>query len=188
MGLLDFFKRSTSVAPVAGASKEAYNSETQKAETTSDPANSVETGSGVIGYETGMPIDLIYYYLKEDNEKKGYDDALCNPDNSYKEMNKSLIRSNLEVKFKQVVLKYTDDLRAIDFHIESRSQAGLVDVVEQLKSKKETLQKHMSILVEMEDDLRKDAPYMLGMLMSYERGFLKGLAAISLETFRSKQS
>lgn len=61
MGLLDFFKRSTSVATVAGASKEVYNPETQKAETTSDLADSVETGPGVIGYETGMPIDLIYY-------------------------------------------------------------------------------------------------------------------------------
>lgn len=187
MGLLDFFRRSTSATAVAETSKEVYP-ETQMAETTGKSESSIERDPRGIGYETGMAIDLIYFYLKEDNEKKGYDDALCNPDNSYKEMNKSLIRSNLEVKFKQVILKYTDDLREIDFHIESRSQAGLVDVVEQLKSKKETLQKHTAILVEMESDLRKDAPYMLGMLMSYERGFLKGLAAISLETFKSRQS
>lgn len=187
MGFLDFFKKSTSATPVAGAPKEVLP-ETQPADAVRNSDTLEGTDSEAITYVTGMPIDLIYFYLKEDNEKKGYADALSNPDNSYKEMNKSLIRSNLEVKFKQVILKYTDDLREIDFHIESRSQAGLIDLVEQLKSKKETLRKHMDMLVEMENDLRKDTPYMLGMLMSYERGFMKGLAALSLETFKTRQS
>lgn len=186
MGFMDFFRRSTSATPVSETPKEVKQ-EPQTAEQAGMSGNGSEVGRGAIGYETGMPIDLIYFYLKEDNEKKGYDDAICNPDMSYKEMNKTLIRSNLEVKFKQIILKYTDDLREIDFHIESRSQAGLVDVVEQLKSRKETIQKHMTILLEMEADLKKDAPYMLGMLMSYDRGFMKGLAALSLETFKIKQ-
>lgn len=185
MGFMDFFKRSTSATPISETPKEVKQ-ETRIAEEAGTSGNASEVSHGVIGYETGMPIDLIYFYLKEDNEKKGYDDALCNPDISYKDMNKTLIRSNLEVKFKQVILKYTDDLRDIDFHIGSRSQAGLVDVVEQLKSRKETLQKHMTILWEMEADLQKEAPYMLGMLMSYDRGFMKGLAALSLETFKIK--
>lgn len=187
MGFLDFFKKNTPVTSVGGATKEVLP-ETQPAETAGNSDSSAGTDSDAMTYVTGMPIDLIYFYLKEDNEKKGYADALSNPDNSYKEMNKSLIRSNLEVKFKQVILKYTDDLREIDFHIESRSQAGLVDVVEQLRSRKETLRKHMEMLIEMENDLRKDTPYMLGMLMSYERGFMKGLAALSLETFKTRQS
>lgn len=84
-----------------------------------------------------MPIDLIYNDLKEDYEQKGYEDAICNPDMSYKEMNQSIIRHNIEIKFEQVILKYNDDLHDIDFHIESRSQAGLIDVVKQLKTKRE---------------------------------------------------
>ena len=43
-----------------------------------------------ISYGSSMPIDLIYQFLKEDYETKGYEDALCNQDNSYKEMNKLL--------------------------------------------------------------------------------------------------
>lgn len=35
-----------------------------------------EDNSVTITYGTGMPIDLIYSFLKEDYETKGYDDAL----------------------------------------------------------------------------------------------------------------
>jgi hypothetical protein len=103
-------------------------------------------------------------------------------------MNKVIIRNNLEVRFKQVKLKYMDDVREIDFHIQSRAQAGLVDVVEQLKTRKQTLTEHQRQLEEMERDLRNNTGYMIGMLLSYERGFLRGLAALSLETLKSQRS
>lgn len=141
-----------------------------------------------ISYGSSMPIDLIYQFLKEDYETKGYEDALCNQDNSYKEMNKLIIRNNLEVKFKQVKLRYMDDVREIDFHIQSRSQAGLVYVVEQLKARKQTLTEHQRQLEEMEEDLKNNTGYMVGMLLSYERGFLRGLAALSLETLKTQKS
>lgn len=147
------------------------------------------TGNGstiLIQYGTGQPIDLIYGYLKEDYEAKGYDDALSNPDTSYKDMNKSIIKSNLEVKFKQVRLRYEDDLRKLNFHIESRSQAGLVDVVKQLKSERDRLEYHLKELDKMEQDFQNNAPYMVGILLSYERGFVRGLAALSLEIINKK--
>ena len=37
----------------------------------------------------------------------------------------------------------------------------------------------------MEQDFINEAPYMMGMLFSYERGFLRGLAALSLEQIKS---
>ena len=73
------------------------NRETDETESAGNSNSTV-----LINYGTGMPIDLIYSFLKEDYETKGYDDALANPDVSYKEMNKSMIRSNLEIKFRQV--------------------------------------------------------------------------------------
>lgn len=154
----------------------------------SDPNADDSINTKTIIYGSSMPIDLIYQFLKEDYETKGYEDALCNPDNSYKEMNKTIIRNNLEVRFKQVKLKYMDDVREIDFHIQSRAQAGLVDVVELLKARKQTLTEHQQQLEEMERDLRNGSGYMIGMLLSYERGFLRGLAALSLETLKSQKS
>lgn len=148
------------------------------------PPNNSGNDTILIQYGTGQAIDLIYGYLKEDYESRGYEDALSNPDTSYKEMNKSIIKSNLEVKFKQVRLCYEDRLRNLNFHIESRSQAGLVDVVKQLQSEKDRLECHMKELYKMEQDFQNNAPYMVGMLLSYERGFVRGLAALSLETIK----
>ena len=152
-----------------------------------EDTNNEKSTHGVvtITYGTGKPIDLIYNFLKDDYESKGYDDALTNPDTSYKEMNKSMIKSSLEIKFKQVHRKYEDDLRTIDFHINSRKEAGLVELVKELETKKEILLQHVKELNTMEQDFINEAPYMMGMLFSYERGFLRGLAALSLEQIKS---
>ncbi len=47
--------------------------------------------------------------------------------------------------------------------------------------RKEMLLQHMEELNKMERDFQENAPYMTGMLLSYERGFLRGLGALSLE-------
>lgn len=139
-------------------------------------------------YGTSMPIDIIYQYLKEDFETKGYEDALCNPDSSYKEMNKQILRNNLEVKLQQVKLRYSDDLKELEFHIDSRSKAGLVDIVEQLKTRHSILAEHLSIIEKMEQELADNTGYMTGMLLSYDRGFLRGLGALSLDKIKSRES
>jgi hypothetical protein len=174
MGMFDFFRKKN------------------VAELTTEPKASIEgneTGISnrfiTIAYGTGKPIDVIYNYLKDDYESKGYNDALTNPDSSYKEMNKSMIKSNLEVKFKQVRLRYEDDLQTIEFHITSRKEAGLIELVKELETKKDILLKHIKELNKMEEDFINEVPYMTGMLFSYERGFLRGLAALSIEQIKS---
>ncbi len=134
----------------------------------------------LIKYVTGMPIDMIYHMLEEDNESKGYEDALANPDISYKEMNLSIIRNRLELKFQQVLLSYENDLQNIEFHINSRAEAGLVDVVRVMKIKKNTMQEHVNRIKQMEQDFQNKVAYTCSMLLSYEKGFQKGLAAVSL--------
>ena len=156
MGLFNWFKKKEENVEPAEAVPEI------KKEDFVDDSNpkSNSNGTVTITYGTGMPIDLIYGFLKEDYETKGYEDALSNPDISYREMNKSIIKSNLEVKFRQVRLRYTDVLRDLDFHINSRTQA------------------------QMEQDFYDEKPYMVGMLFSYDKGFSRGLAALSLEQLK----
>lgn len=179
MGFWNLFRSKQAAMAEAKQSEQDQVPEIQKGDFIDEMSPS-DDNTLIIRYGTGMPIDLIYGFLKEDYETKGYEDAMSNPDVSYKEMNKQIIRSNLEVKFRQVKLRYTDDLRTIEFHINSRSNAGLVDVVKQLETQKETLVQHMNELDKMEQDFRDSLPYMTGMLFSYERGFLRGLAALSL--------
>ena len=91
MGVFDFFRRKQAVVePII--EQDVLVNETNEEK----PVNNIVT----ITYGTGKPIDLIYNFLKDDYESKGYDDALTNPDTSYKEMNKSMIKSSLEIKFK----------------------------------------------------------------------------------------
>mgnify|MGYP000561198248 CR=1 FL=1 len=185
MSLFNLFRKQQEVVVENPAMVEelAENGNQVTDETESDEK---DNSSVIIKYGTGMPIDLVFSFLKEDYETKGYDDALSNPDISYKEMNKSMIRSNLEIKFHQVKLRYTDDLRNLDFHIKSRSEAGLVDLVKQLEMEKEMLLQHIEELDKMEQDFQENVPYMTGMLLSYERGFLKGLGALSLEQLKRR--
>ena len=176
MGVFDFFRRKQAIVePIEEQNVLVEETNEEK------PVNNVVT----ITYGTGKAIDLIYNFLKDDYESKGYDDALTNPDSSYKEMNKAMIKSSLEVKFKQVRRRYEDDLRTIDFHINSRKEAGLIELVKELETKKEILLQHVKELNTMEKDFMDEAPYMMGMLYSYERGFLRGLAALSLEQIKS---
>ena len=149
-----------------------------------DDSDPQKNGIITITYGSGKPIDLIYSFLKEDFEAKGYDDALSNPDLSYREKNKLIIKSSLEIKFRQVRLKYNDILRDIDFHISSRKEAGLVDLVRELETKRETLERHLEELNKMEQDFIEGKPYMIGMLLSYDKGFGRGLAALSLEQIK----
>lgn len=134
-----------------------------------------------------LPMEEIYKYLQVDYETRGYEDALSNPDVSYRDMNKKLIISNLKVLFKKVKQIYVDDLNKTEFHISSRSQAGLIDLVALLKNRKDMLDNHMTEILKMEKDLENGEDYMVGMLLSYERGFLKGFAALSLETLNIKR-
>ena len=177
MGVFDFFRRKPVLVEEPTIEQNVLVEETNEEK----PVNNVVT----ITYGTGKAIDLIYNFLKDDYESKGYDDALTNPDSSYKEMNKAMIKSSLEVKFKQVRRRYQDDLRTIDFHINSRKEAGLIELVKELETKKEILLQHVKELNTMEQDFIDEAPYMMGMLFSYERGFLRGLAALSLEQIKN---
>ena len=70
-------------------------------------------------------------------------------------------------------------------YINYRKEAGLVELVKELETKKEILLQHVKELNTMEQDFINEAPYMMGMLFSYERGFLRGLAALSLEQIKS---
>lgn len=177
MGVFDFFRSKPVLVEEPTIEQNVLVEETNEEK----PVNNIVT----ITYGTGKAIDLIYNFLKDDYESKGYDDALTNPDSSYKEMNKAMIKSSLEVKFKQVRRRYEDDLRTIDFHINSRKEAGLIELVKELETKKEILLQHVKELNTMEQDFLNEAPYMMGMLFSYERGFLRGLAALSLEQIKS---
>lgn len=182
MGLFNFFRNREGLDTSDG--KEALpeikeedfidNSEPTEQE---KPTYSIELGSK-------MPIDVIHAFLNGDYNNKAYHDALVNPDQAFMEQNLDILRGELERKFKLVFGKYEDMLQEIDFHIQSRSKAGLVDLVEQLKARKATYERHMQELHKMEEDLDKGERYMTGIFQSYRAGFTRGMASLSLHNLK----
>lgn len=132
-----------------------------------------------VAYGTRMPIDAIYAFIDRDYEQLGYDDAMCNADSAYKHSKKEIIKNELKRLFEQVRLRYKSDLRDIEVQIGIVEQQGLINTSASLKARKDTFVEHMDTMTKMEQALDNEEPQMLGMTRSYERGFLKGLAAKS---------
>ena len=84
----------------------------------------------------GKGIDEIYAFLQEDYELRGYNDALTNPDESYRTDNINLLKFDLNIVIQKVTTYYEDMLKELDFHISSRGRAGLIDLVDVLKTRK----------------------------------------------------
>lgn len=128
-------------------------------------------------------IEAIYAFLQADYEPRGYNDALTNPDDNYKKYNIQLIKHDLQILIQQVNTSYEDLLKEIDFHIKTRSRAGLIDLVEELETKKQQVNKH----TEKVNQIQKESENMSGMcqriILSYEKGFNRGLAAITKSKF-----
>lgn len=184
MGLFSFFKKNQNKngelasheglqasIPIAG---DGIMNEVNK-------ANETQRHNSVVGIET------IYKFLQSDFESKGYDDALINPDDSYKTDNFLLIKYDLQILLHQVGTYHDDLLRELDFHIQSRSRAGLIDLVEELKNRKEMVNEHVAKVLQIKKELESESGMTQRILLSYQRGFMKGLSAITQSNVLNKQ-
>lgn len=192
MSIFSFFTKQTGQqsAPALESettSKEIANlPEIKKEDFVDDSEPEPESIYVTIKYGTGMPIDAIYAYIKDDYEQMGYDDAMCNADIQYKESKKEIIINKLKVLFEQVRLRYKGDIRDIEVYIDTVEAQGITSTASTLKARKETFNEHLRKIDEMEESLDKGEKKMLNMVASYERGFLKGVSAKS-ESFIKKQ-
>jgi hypothetical protein len=124
-------------------------------------------------------INLLFQFLEKNYEKKGYDDALMNPDTTHLEQNIAALKNELERTIRKVKTFYEDFIREINFHISSRTRSGMVDTVEELNAKKETAESHVRQVLEIEQEANESRGVAQGIVLSYTRGFRNGLAAIS---------
>ncbi|MFZ4860758.1 hypothetical protein ACL9RF_01090 [Sphingobacterium sp. Mn56C] len=136
---------------------------------------------------TAVGIQAIYNYLKLDFESKGFNDALVSPDEKYKQDNLKLIKYDLEIILHQVKTYHDSMVKEIDFHISSRSRAGLVDLVEELQTKKADLLEHMGKVYEIDKSLKEDTGLFERAILAYQRGFTKGLSSITQSTLLMKE-
>jgi hypothetical protein len=148
----------------------------------SDPAERKETEQS--DFIRKWPIDEIYDFLRKDYSEEGCNDALEIPDKAHKEQKLEIIKSNLDIMFKQVQLKYEDTIREIDANLKRQNDAGLTNIADILTARKENYRSHLEKLEQMEKDLGNKESYMMQVFNSYENGFNRRLAGLSLETLK----
>lgn len=174
MALFNFFRKKNNGKhdendnnPV-GIHKELFSS--------GDPAGyntSLVSGNGTRG------LDAIYAFLQYDYESKGYNDALTNPDESYKADNIKLFHHDLLILIDKSSTYYENLLKEVDFHISSRTRAGLIDLVEELKIRREMVIDHMEKVKVIRQEAVSGTGATQRIGLSYQRGFMRGLSAIS---------
>lgn len=168
MGLFDFFKQKQAELP-----QENNNSEIPR------DIFLEEREYEDIERKKDIGIHLVYGFLLEDFELRGYNDALTNPDESYKTDNLKLLAQDLDILIQKVDTYYQDRLKVINFHIASRGRAGLVDLVEELKTHQDILKDHMAKMVIINTDNKNKSGVTQRIMLSYQRGFMRGLSAIT---------
>lgn len=135
--------------------------------------------AGTVSIDGSRGLDAVYEFLQFDYESRGYNDALTNPDESYKADNIRLFHHDLIILLDRSMVYYDGLLKDIDFHISSRSRAGLIDLVEELKIRKELVLDHIAKLKVIREEAVSGSGPTQRIALSYQRGFMRGLSAIS---------
>lgn len=142
----------------------------------------VEENESVINSNTQIEkynLEKIYDFAEIDYEQKGYDDALMNPDNSYSDDNMKLLKLDLGIRIKRAYKTYEDYSKDIEFHIETRNNAGLIDTVKLLESELSKVKDSIKQVKEIEEEFHQNKGLVERISLSYKRGFMRGLAAMS---------
>jgi hypothetical protein len=124
-------------------------------------------------------LDSVYAFFQKDYESKGYNDGLVNPDESYKNDNIRLLNHDLFILIDRTSTYYEDLAKEVQFHISSRSRAGLIDLVEELKIRMQIINDHREKLKAIREEATSGAGAVERIALSYQRGFMRGLSSIS---------
>lgn len=124
-------------------------------------------------------IEIIYNFLQGDYESKGYGDALTNSDDSYKTDNIKLIKLDLQILIRKVNTYYEDIRTNIESHITTRSRSGLMDLVQDLEAQKMKIEEHIATIQQIKDEIESETGLSYRVILSYQRGFMRGLTALT---------
>lgn len=139
-----------------------------------------------ITWGTGMPIDVIFNFIHKNFEEDGFQDALVNSDITYRDTKVKIIRNDLEMLFKRIILRYKHDIRELDVNIDNARKAYALTAACTLQARRETFEEHLAEISEMQRQLDADDPKMMTMIESYRRGFQKGITAAAINFIENK--
>src|SRR5688572_3711960 len=133
-------------------------------------------------------LKALYRFLEQSYEKKGYEDALMNPDTSSMDEQVQLLKNDLSLMISKVKTYYSTYTRTIDFHIETRKRNGMVETVDELETHKKNVMEEVSIVQSIEAESKQNTGLSQNLVLSYKRGFKNGFAAITFNNVLSRKN
>lgn len=133
-------------------------------------------------------LNALYKFLEYSYEKKGYEDALMNPDSNSMEEQVKLIRNEFNLMISKVKTHYSTYTRTIDFHIDTRKRNGMVETVDELETHKQNILEEINIVNSIHEDDRADTGLSQNRILSYRRGFKNGFAAITFNNVLGRKN
>jgi len=126
-----------------------------------------------------LPIDIIYDFLKQDFDEKGYIDAQRNPDITNQNHNKELIKADFEIKVREVLTEYYRLIQLAETQIALNTRSGNTFQVSVYDQKKQLYTDHVERINTMNDDFKAGKPEIIKVLTSYDSGFNRGIIYVS---------
>lgn len=184
MGLFDFFKskKETTEQPADIASQEALQEEEEVVDKIIDRKLFVKdvNASNTPGTQSETSWKRIFDRIRRNYELEGYNDALSTADNKYRDDNIQILKLDLEADIQEAEIDIKEYLTEVEFHISSRTKADLLDLVEELESKRAICLERLKTMNEIKLDIANETGTAIRMILAYKRGFNKGLAALSM--------
>ena len=88
--------------------------------------------------------------------------------------------------FKRISLRYKNDIRDLDVNIDNARKAYALAAAGRMQARRDTFEEHLAEISKMQEMLEENDPKMTTMIESYRRGFLKGIAAASINFYENK--
>ena len=188
MGIFNFFKRKQVVSQNNGSAISSSDLPLPIKTDAFMDENDSKQKQGLLainGLDNG--IELVYQFLQADTESKGYSDALINADESFKADNIRLIKLDLQILIDKTYSYYDNLISEIDLHISTRSRAGLVDLVRELESRKILIMDYKQKLMTLKQSIDDENGMCQRCILSYQRGFMRGLSALTQSNVLNKR-
>jgi len=135
--------------------------------------------SKITAVSQNLPIDIIYDFLKQDFEEKGFMDAQKNPDITNRNHNKELIKSDFGIKVREVLTEYNRLKQLVEIQITVNTSACSTFQLAISNQKKQLYTDHIAEIGILNEDFKAGKLEVIKVLTSYDCGFDRGVIYVS---------
>lgn len=120
-------------------------------------------------------IRAVIAQFREDFDQKGFDDALVIQDRNYMNKGIELLKLKLHSVIEQSLLDITREIISLEGQIQQFKDFDLYDQANLLVSNLNNKKKELEHIKEYQKDLQEEGNLTRKCMLSYERGFMKGI-------------